>query len=649
MANDAAGGPIFESIRGVRIGGVWRKPGDQFDFDLDEVRHLIVCGDIRLVDAPPLWRRVEGRDLHAIPLGPSRWNRVVACLNIWNDCNAIRSTIGSWYDHVDAVIAVDGAYPTTGADVCASTDGTLDFLRDQPKVELITAPPTGWWTDQNQKRSAYLRALQAGDLAFVVDADETVTGAAELRRVPDLDVGWVEVSSPLYARAYGQPRLFRAAPDLEYRGRHHWLYRGDALLTTHQYGGTGFVHAPVPIALRNSRGLGHSIERKQAKRTHALAQSVRERELTSGAAGTRSDRTDSARESLRIAQVTIYDAGLAVSRLHSAINATTPHTSLMFREKDEGPYGALTQFERHEEPALTQVVASADVVHCHLRLGAIRDEQLSAANWLVLHHHGSIYRKLPAYHNALSEHYRALVLVSTLELLQYGRALWLPNPMPVARYRQLRAELHRPAATTLRVAHSPSKREYKGTDTFLEVCERLRARGVPIEPVLIEGVAHGEALALKAQCDACFDSFWLGIQCSGLEAAAMGMPVIAGDEHVAAEYRRIVGDVPYTFANDARELEDALAALATDRAFRDREAERVTRYCTDWHDEAAVAIRYLDLLDDAFAWRRAMELGNRPEPIIPERPEPEHPEPEPVETPKKEKPRRPVREPVETR
>ncbi len=639
---------MFEAIRGVRIGGVWRKPGDQFDFDLDEVRHLIACGDIRLADAPPLWLRAEGRDLHSIPLGPSPWRRVVACLNIWNDFNALRTTIASWYDSVDHIIAVDGAYPTTGVRECASTDGTLQFLRDQPNCTLIEAPDGGWWKDQNEKRTAYLRALKDGDLAFVIDADEYVTGAEQLRRVGDLDVGWVEVSSPLYARVYGQPRLFRATPGLEYRGRHHWLYQGEHLITTHQYGGTGVLHATVPIALRNSRGLGHTVERKQAKRTHAMAQSVRERELTSSTAGSRSDRTDAARESLRIAQVTIYDAGLAVSRLHSAINATTPHTSLMFREQGEGPYGALTQFERHEEPAMTSAVASADVVHCHLRLGAIRDEQLTAAQWLVLHHHGSIYRKGSEFHIAMAEHYRALVLVSTLELLQYGRAQWLPNPMPVARYRRLREALYRPGKT-FRVAHSPSKREYKGTDTFLEVCESLRHRGVPIEPVLIEGVAHGESLALKAQCDACFDSFWLGIQCSGLEAAAMGMPVIAGDAHVAAEYQRIVGHVPYTFADDALGLEEALVALATGESFRATETERATRYCLDWHDEAAVAIRYLDLLDDAFGWRHGMELDNRPQPIIPERPEPDHAEPQRIETPKKALPKRPEREPVETR
>src|SRR5690606_29749117 len=84
-------------------------------------------------------------------------------------------------------------------------------------------------------------------------------------------------------------------------------------------------------------------------------------------------------------------------------------------------------------------------------------------------------------------------------------------------------------------------------------------------------------------------------------------PVIAGDGHVAAEYRTHFREVPYTLAEDASQLEEALAALATDAAFRERETERVAAYVLRHHDEAAVALRYLDLLDDAIHWRTGYE------------------------------------------
>jgi hypothetical protein len=211
--------------------------------------------------------------------------------------------------------------------------------------------------------------------------------------------------------------------------------------------------------------------------------------------------------------------------------------------------------------------------------------------------------------------YARLRLVSNLELLQYastgGPLHWLPNPMPVVRYRRLRAQMQRsrPSGAPFRVAHSPSKRALKATDVFLRVCERLTAAGLAIEPVLIEGQPHAESLRMKATCDAAFDSFWLGIQCSGLEAAAMGLPVVAGDTDCKREYEARLGAVPYTWANDETALAEAISRLATDRAFYDAEAGRVARYTETVHDEAAVALRYLDLLDEAIGWRAGLALG----------------------------------------
>ena len=80
-----------------------------------------------------------------------------------------------------------------------------------------------------------------------------------------------------------------------------------------------------------------------------------------------------------------------------------------------------------------------------------------------------------------------------------------------------------------------------------------------------------------------------------------------------------------TPARTARAPEDglveALRRLATDKAFRDAEAERLHQFVLDWHDEARVALRLLNLYDDAFAWRRRLRVGMlkqvAPEPVKP--------------------------------
>jgi glycosyltransferase involved in cell wall biosynthesis len=203
-----------------------------------------------------------------------------------------------------------------------------------------------------------------------------------------------------------------------------------------------------------------------------------------------------------------------------------------------------------------------------------------------------------------------------------------------------------------RVAHSPTVRKLKGTEVFLEVCSRLRAKGIPIEPVLIEKMSHRDALEAKAACDATFDSFWLGIQGSGLEGAAMGQPVVAGDFDACAAYVKHIGSCPYTFANDADSLADQLAALATDAEFYSEEAQRVGAYVREHHDYPAVARRYSEILKSRIPEIAVPDVPELPErePLITHTPPPvKTPESEPVLTPKPRPPRTPKRKPPETR
>jgi glycosyltransferase involved in cell wall biosynthesis len=287
-------------------------------------------------------------------------------------------------------------------------------------------------------------------------------------------------------------------------------------------------------------------------------------------------------------------------------------------------FGGAVQFVLPEDEDLAlptwlrPMLESADVLHCHLGYN-LRERALKALGWTVpsvtvIHHHGTMLREASDWYRVMDARYAALQLVSNFELLTYvPSAKWLPNPMPTAYYRDLRAAEY-PARVTppglLAVGHSPSKRALKGTDVFLDVMERLKREGVPVWPCLIEGVSHDQAMRLKARCDLFFDSFWLGIQCSGLEAGAMGIPVIAGDETVRDRYREHLGQEPYVFANDGEQLFEVIRRLALDEAWRTQAGQEIARYVRDVHDEAAVALRYLDLLDEAVRWRAQLRIEN---------------------------------------
>lgn len=315
---------------------------------------------------------------------------------------------------------------------------------------------------------------------------------------------------------------------------------------------------------------------------------------------------------LRILQGCGYDPGSAAYRFHSALNETTRHASAFVRWQDANPHSSLRQLDLARDwPAVRHAVETADVLHCHVDYALFEQAGYTVrrrpGQVIVRHYHGSRPdgRSHPQMGAADDDRVDAVVVGARLSLVaeRPDRVHWLPIAVPVARYRAMRVTARLPGAP-FRIAHSPTRRELKGTRAFLAVCERLRAQGLAVQPVLIEGRSHGEALRVKATCDAVFDSFWLGLQGSGLEGAAMGLPVLAGDPDVRALYARETGACPYTFAPTEAALGEAIERLATDPAYREAEAARVGRYVADVHDYAAVARRYEAILSPSLSTLR---------------------------------------------
>jgi len=331
---------------------------------------------------------------------------------------------------------------------------------------------------------------------------------------------------------------------------------------------------------------------------------------------------------LRIVQGVGYDPGSAAFRHHSAVNEMTHHASAFVRWGHSNPHCDLRQYDGDADLAtVRELVHQADVLHCHVNYMLLSNTGMRprAEQLVIRHYHGSRPEGKTWLERHLDEAHRAVVVGARLShVAEWDKIQWLPIPIPIARYAALR-EARAPAeGARFRVAHSPTKREYKGTGVFLGVVDRLQRRGVPVEAVLIERQQLRDALAMKAACDAVFDSFWLGIQGSGLEGAAMGLPVIAGDPDVAQLYKQHVGHVPYTYAQDELQLQRQIERLAMDAEYRAEEAARVHRYVVAFHDYAAVAARYEQML--AVALKRPEIVTPTSEPVVrPERPAPKAP------------------------
>lgn len=320
--------------------------------------------------------------------------------------------------------------------------------------------------------------------------------------------------------------------------------------------------------------------------------------LTPDGVVTRQQAVTDTRGALRVLQLAHFDPGCAAYRYHSAANTVAGVVSAFARLGHSNPACDLRQWDVDQHRTTVEVLlATADVVHCHMDYTVLLHELggLPFGTRAAITYHGSLEHRRPAITYPDADARMGSTVFGARPYHRRFDAHWLPIPMPIADYAAL--SKGRTRGDVLRVCHSPTRREIKGTDVFLRVVADLQADGVAIEPVLLEGLSHGNALRVKATCDVTFDSFWLGMQGSGLEAAAMGQPVVAGTQD--ADYARVGLDYPWTVADDADTLRDVLRRLATDTGYYAQEAARVGQYVRQYHDYPVVGARYRDLLTGA--------------------------------------------------
>ena len=152
---------------------------------------------------------------------------------------------------------------------------------------------------------------------------------------------------------------------------------------------------------------------------------------------------------------------------------------------------------------------------------------------------------------------------------------------------------------TLRIAHAPSKRAVKGTDTVLAAVESLRAKGAPIELDLIEGVPNREARLRYAAADVVIDQLrigWYGML--AIESMALAKPVVVHlDEEAAAETEEAFGlELPLVRASET-DLEEVLAGLIDRRETLPELGGRSRAYVERVHSHTEVAKQVLEIYE----------------------------------------------------
>ena len=271
------------------------------------------------------------------------------------------------------------------------------------------------------------------------------------------------------------------------------------------------------------------------------------------------------------------------------------------------PRGLLWPLGDPVPPELADFAARADVLHVMESWDACR----WIAGWqdrpLVLHHHGSILRANHGMLTRSAREVRAVTVVSTpdLQLIDPG-AEWLPNPVDIAA--MMRRRFPGDPNPVFTVVHTPTNRAYKSTDL---AAAAARAAGVALD--LVERSTWEESLARKARADAVFDQLRSGYGLSGLEAMAMGLPVIGGaldpdlaalgvpgGTHLLERLASLWGYLPFLAATEAT-LADRMAELRDDPDLAQQTARAGVYHANRWHDSAKVAAQLVQV------YRRAIE------------------------------------------
>lgn len=238
-----------------------------------------------------------------------------------------------------------------------------------------------------------------------------------------------------------------------------------------------------------------------------------------------------------------------------------------------------------DDALIRQLAREADVIHLNNSYAALNRLRIRRKP-LLLHHHGTLFRKDPARMLKIARQIRAVSAVSTLDLTRPAPDLlhWLPAPYDVQGLRQLRDDTP-PHRGPLRIVHAPTNREAKHTQLFLNVVKRLQ-KTHDVELVLLEGVTNATVLAEKARADIVYDQLAYGYGCNSIEAWGMGVPVIAGADDWTLDrmHQEFNGELPFALATD-KTLGKVLTALVESSDMRAEYGDRGYTHALTYHDE----------------------------------------------------------------
>ncbi len=189
-------------------------------------------------------------------------------------------------------------------------------------------------------------------------------------------------------------------------------------------------------------------------------------------------------------------------------------------------------------------------------------------------------------------------------LMMDGLGRWDVLPASVATIDVARWRRERPYTRadggeggTVRIAHAPNHRGFKGTEFIIAAVEQLRAEGLDVELVLVEGVQNSEVRRILTHdvdvlCDQIIAT---GYALNAIEGLAAGLPVVANleDDRLTGVLRRYsyLDECPILSASPET-VAERLRALVVDPDLRERLGRAAEAYAAKYHSDETAAYLY---------------------------------------------------------
>lgn len=146
------------------------------------------------------------------------------------------------------------------------------------------------------------------------------------------------------------------------------------------------------------------------------------------------------------------------------------------------------------------------------------------------------------------------------------------------------------------IVHSPTNRQFKGTELIISVIERIKEKR-SIDFLLLENLERTKVLEIKSKSDICIDQVGgtmggTGYGKAGLETLAMGIPTIT---NMTDNYAKWLFENPFIVANNAEELYKKLIELIDNKNLREDFGKKGKIWVKKFHGYESVNIRLKEL------------------------------------------------------